>query len=318
VAVDLSIVVVTHNGRELALATLRSAQAAAGAIQTEWIVVDSGSRDGTPEAIEREFANVAVVRAANRGLAAANNIGLRIASGRYVLLLNPDVEIASGSLAALVAAMDARPDVGLASVLQRGVDGRLQYSIRRFPSFLRDLGEALFAAHWPLPTTLQELEMRAELYEQEHSADWLVGAFLLARRQAVEQVGPMDEGFLLYSEEVDWCYRFRQAGWDVRHLPVMAIIHHAGRRDRGDLMAQLAHSRRRFAEKHHGRAGAAAIRGALILGHCLRVVSLAPLAPGRPWAAARLCAELQALAVQIGLSGPPPLGDAQALRAGAR
>lgn len=301
----LSVIVVTYNGRAKALATLRSGLAAAGAIDVEWIVVDSGSTDGTPDAIERAFPEVQVLRGENRGFAAGNNVGLRIARGRYVLLMNPDVEIASGSLAALVDAMDERPEVGLASVVQRGTDGGLQHSIRRFPSVARDLGEALFAAHWPILTTLQELETRPREYDREHSVDWMVGAFLIARREAVETVGLMDDGFFLYSEEVDWCYRFRQAGWDIRHLPFMTIVHHAGRRDRGDLMAQLAYSRKRFAHKHFGAVKSRLVRGALVLGHLVRMVALVPVAVRRASGRERLRAESRALAVQLGLAGPP-------------
>ena len=226
---DLSVIIVTHNGREMALTTLRSALAASGTASVEWLVVDAGSTDGTPDAIEREFGEVRVLRRDNRGFAASNNVALAEARGRYVLLLNPDVEIRSGTLGELVAAMDARPELGLASVIQRGTDGELQPSIRRFPSPLRSLGEALFAAHWPVFRTLQELETRAARYEREGSVDWLVGAFLIARREAVQAVGPMDEHFFLYSEEIDWCYRFWQAGWPVAHLPVMVVTHHSRR-----------------------------------------------------------------------------------------
>lgn len=303
--VDLSVVVVTHNGRELALRTLRSAQSAAGATPVEWIVIDSGSVDGTPDAIERQFPEVRVERSENRGFAAGNNVGLRRARGRYVLLLNPDVEIVTGSLTALVEAMDRRPEVGLASVIQRRSDGGLHHSIRRFPSFLRDVGEALFAAHWPILTTFQELETREDRYQREQSVDWAVGAFLIARRSAIETVGPMDDGFFLYSEEVDWCYRFRRAGWDVRHLPSMTIIHHAGRRDRGDLMAQLAYSRRRFAEKHYGSVKSRSIRAALLLGHALRIGTLLPLSAVDHTYRLRLRSELRAAAVQLGVAAPP-------------
>ena len=107
----------------------------------------------------------------------------------------------------------------------------------------------------------------------------MVGAFLCARAEAIASVGPMDERFFLYSEEIDWCLRARQAGWDVRHLPVMTVTHHAGRRDRGDLMAQLAHSRSLFARKHHGCFGALGIHAALALGHLLRIAARLPLAP---------------------------------------
>ncbi|MBV9801683.1 MAG: glycosyltransferase family 2 protein [Solirubrobacterales bacterium] len=302
---DLSVLVVTYNGREKALATLRCALAAAGAADVEWIVVDNGSKDGTPDAIEDAFPQVRVIRSENRGFAAGNNVGLRLARGRYVLLLNPDVEVTHGNLTELIEAMDNRPEVGLASVIQRAADGNLQPSIRRFPSFLRDVGEALFAARWRVLTTMQELETRPGSYEREHSVDWLVGAFLIARREAIEQVGPMDDGFFLYSEEVDWCYRFRQAGWDVRHLPLMTVIHHCGRHDRGDLMPQLAYSRKRFAQKHFGRVKSTQIRTALVLGHLVRMSVLVPLAIRRAPERARFRAEGRALAVQLGMAEPP-------------
>lgn len=302
---DLSVVVVTHNGRDLALRTLRSALAASGELRSEWIVVDSGSSDGTPEAIEAEFDQVEVLRVPNRGFAAGNNVGIARAAGRYVLLLNPDVEIREGTLAELVAALDSRPDVGIASVVQRDGDGALQYSMRRFPTPLRDLGESLFAAHWPFFGTLQELETRAERYRRESSPDWVVGAFMCARAEAIASIGGMDERFFLYSEEIDWCLRVRRAGWDVRHLPSMSVVHYAGRRDRGDLMAQLAHSRSLFARKHHSRLGALGIRAALALGHLLRIAARAPLAALDRSAREGVSAEAAALAVLLGLAQPP-------------
>jgi N-acetylglucosaminyl-diphospho-decaprenol L-rhamnosyltransferase len=302
---DLSVVIVTHNGREMALRTLRSARASLGGLEAELIVADSASTDGTPEAIEREFGDVEVLRVPNRGFAAGNNIGIAWAHGRYVLLLNPDVEVLEGSFAELVTALDSRPDVGIASVVQRGADGELQYSMRRFPSPSRDLGESLFAARWPVFKTMQEVERRAGLYRLEISADWVVGAFLCVRAEAIASIGPMDERFFLYSEEIDWCLRAHQAGWDVRHLPVMSVTHHAGRRDRGDLMAQLAYSRSLFAHKHHSMPRALGIRAALAVGHVLRIALRAPQAPFNAAARQRAGAEARALRVLIGLGRPP-------------
>jgi N-acetylglucosaminyl-diphospho-decaprenol L-rhamnosyltransferase len=302
---DLSVVIVTHNGCEMALRTLRSARAAAGSASVQWIVADSESSDGTPAAIEAEFDDVLVLRVPNRGFAAGNNAGIARARGRYILLLNPDVEIREGTFGDLVAALDSRPDVGIASVVQVGTDGQLQYSMRRFPSPLRDLGESLFAAHWPVGGTLQELEMRPELYRREHSPDWVVGAFLCARAEAVAKIGPLDERFFLYSEEIDWCKRAHDAGWDVRHLPTMTVIHHAGRRDGGDLMAQLAYSRTLYAHKHNGPLRAWAIRAALAVGYLARIATSAVLAPFRPSARRRLRAESRALAVLLGRAEPP-------------
>jgi len=309
---DLSVIVVTHNGRAMALTTLRSARAAAGPVSLEWLVVDAGSTDGTPDAIEAEFDGVRVLRRENRGFAASNNAALGQARGRYVLLLNPDVELRTGSLAELVAAMDARPRIGIASVVQRGSDGELQPSIRRFPSPLRSFGEALFAAHWPVLRTCQELETRRAPYESEIDVDWLVGAFLIARREAVTSVGPLDERFFLYSEEIDWCYRFRQAGWPVTHLPVMSITHHAGKRSRGDLMAQLSHSRMLFAGKHYGSLRRLGIRAGLTLGHMIRIAVFAPRAVFRASARDRVWAEVAGLRVVLGFSRPPlgPYADA--------
>ena len=126
--------------------------------------------------LRRAYPDIEVLRAENRGFAAGNNVGIERATGRYVLLLNPDVEVPYGTFADLVAAMDERPDVGIASVIQRGAEGELQHSIRRFPSVGRDLGESLFAARWPVMKTLQELETRPSAYEAERSVDWVVGA----------------------------------------------------------------------------------------------------------------------------------------------
>jgi GT2 family glycosyltransferase len=302
---DLSVVVVTHNGREMALRTLRSGRAALGSIRAEWIVADSDSSDGTPGAIEAEFAEVEVLRVANRGFAAGNNAGIARARGRYVLLLNPDVEVREGTFADLIKALDERPDVGIASVVQRGAGGELQFSMRRFPSPARDLGESLGAARWPLLRSLQELDVRAGHYLGEASPDWIVGAFLCARAEAIAAIGPMDDRFFLYSEEIDWCLRARKAGWDVRHIPAMTVTHHAGRRDGGDLMAQLAHSRMLFARKHHGRLGAEGIRWALAAGYLVRIAARLPLALSRPKARREIAANRGALSVLFGLSGPP-------------
>jgi GT2 family glycosyltransferase len=302
---DLSVIVVTHNGREMALTTLRSAFGATGGASVEWLLVDAGSTDGTSEAVEREFDRVRVFRRDNRGFAASNNVALREARGRYFLLLNPDVEIRSGTLRELIDAMDARPELGLASVVQRGAGGELQASIRRFPSPLRSLGESLFAAHWPVARGLQELDTRATRYGREGRADWLVGAFLIARREAARAVGPLDERFFLYSEEIDWCYRFWQAGWPVAHLPVMTVTHHSGGRSRGDLMAQLSHSRLLFAAKHYGPARRLGIRAALGCGHAIRIAVFGIPATISPALLERVRAERAGLRVILGRSAPP-------------
>jgi hypothetical protein len=153
--------------------------------------------------------------------------------------------------------------------------------------------------------TWQELEVRDSIYESESRADWLVGAFLIARREAVQAVGPMDERFFLYSEEIDWSYRFWQAGWAVSHLPVMSVTHHSGSAKRGDLMPQLSHSRMLFAAKHYGLVRRTGIRAALALGHIIRVGVFGAAALIRPANRERTGAEWRSLRVILGLSAPP-------------
>jgi N-acetylglucosaminyl-diphospho-decaprenol L-rhamnosyltransferase len=301
-AVDLSVVVVTHNGRRRALETLHSARASTGEIECEWLVVDNGSTDGTPEALEAELPDVRLFRQGNIGFAAGNNVALEHARGRYVLLLNPDVVVLRGTFADLLRELDSRPEVGVASVVQRGVDGTLQPSARRFPTPARQLGEALLTGRWA-----GEAILDAASYDSEMRADWLVGAFLAVRREALERVGPLDERFFLYSEEKDWCMRIGQAGYEVMHLPTMEVTHHTGDYERPSLAAQLAWSKLLFARKHFGRGRRLAIHGALALGYGLRTAALGAASAVRPRFRRRFAAERAALAVTLGLA-PPPFG----------
>lgn len=304
-ATDLSVVVVTHNGREMALRTLRSARAGCGAIDVEWLVVDSGSEDGTPDAIEAEWADVLVARRANIGFAAANNVALARAQGRYVLLLNPDVEIREGTLEGLVAALDARPGLGAASVTQLGPEGSNLFAIRRFPSPMRKLGEALALPRCRWLRRLQEADVELVHYEREWPADWLVGAFLIVRRDAIEQIGPLDERFFLYAEEKDWCYRLHDAGWLVSHLPAMRITHFGAARPRPELLAQLSHSNVLFAQKHFPRRRAIGVQCTIALNHVLRAAAFAPMAAFSPAARARVRGEALALRVTLRLAPAP-------------
>lgn len=319
---DLSVAVVTYNGRELALATLRSAIAHAGPIEVEWFVADNGSSDGTPEAIEAALPQVSVLRGENLGFAHGNNVVLERARGRYVLLLNPDVEVERGTLAMLVRELDARPEVGAASVIQRATAGHVLPSIRRFPSPLRNLAEALFISRLPRLGKLHELDQDLGGYFEERRVDWVCGAFLIARRETVREIGPLDERFFLYSEEVDWCMRIRRGGWEIRHLPVMEVIHHEGPVTPARV-AEEYHSRVLLARKHFGRGRALAIHGALALRHGLRMVLLAGASVARPGARPRLRCAALAFAVLVGLRRPPlstaaRAGDAAAVAEAAR
>jgi|tagenome__1003787_1003787.scaffolds.fasta_scaffold20979834_4 N-acetylglucosaminyl-diphospho-decaprenol L-rhamnosyltransferase len=295
---DLSIVIVTHNGRDLAIETIESAREASDGISVEWVIVDCGSSDDTPDAIEARWPEIDVLRLENVGFAAGNNAGFAVARGRYLLALNPDTLVRWGQFKDLVDAMDARPQVGASSVIQERVDGSFQ-SIRRDPSVTRALSEALCLHRLPGFSSLQERVVDQFAYNEELEADWLVGAVLMLRREALGDVGVFDERFFLYSEEADLCLRLRDAGWHVRHLPVMRILHYCGVPN-PRLAAQASFSRLAYAAKHFGTMRALLYRSAIAANHSSRVIGLA-LTGRRD----RVSCELQALKVVLGWAQPP-------------
>ena len=193
---------------------------------------------------------------------------------RYVLFLNPDTEIVEGTFERLVDAMDARPNVGLIGVRQVDGEGRLDTTIRRFPNAVRALGEALSAERLPgRPRWLGERELDTDMYDREIECDWTSGSFMLARREAIESAGFFDERFFMYSDETDLCRRVKTAGWEVRHLPSMTIVHHAGKAGiKPSIESLSAYTRVAYARKHFSPAHRALYSLAVFLRHLLRSV----------------------------------------------
>lgn len=260
--IRLSIIIVSWNVRELLRACLRSLPLQDA--HTEIIVVDSASADGTPEMVTAEFSTVKLIASGeNLGYSKGNNVGLKQASGRYLLVLNPDTEIQGDALAQMLAYLDAHPQIGVLGPQMVYADGTPQSTRRRFPSF----GLALFESTW-----LQALAPRAWLnhfYAQdlpEHETvvvDWVVGAALLLRREAYAQVGGFDEGFFMYSEELDLCRRMKAAGWGVGHLPAARITHFEGRSSAQVPAAthiRFNASKVRYFRKWHGPLAAESLR----------------------------------------------------------
>lgn len=283
--VDLAVVVVSANDARWLEDCLSSVYAHAGAIELETIVVDNASTDGTRELVEDRFPQARVVSSPNLGFAYGNNRGLERTRARYVLLLNPDTEILEGTLAELVALLDETPEVGIAGVRQLDGAGALLPTIRRFPNALRALGEALVSERWPLrPAWAGERVLDPRAYARAGDCDWVVGSFLLARREALLAAGVLDERFFLYSEEPDLCLRVTRAGWRVRYEPQMTIRHYAGKGGvRPRMVAQEAFARRQYARKHFSRVHRALYLAALRLRYRLRGRTLALRAlGGRP------------------------------------
>jgi N-acetylglucosaminyl-diphospho-decaprenol L-rhamnosyltransferase len=272
VVYDVCAIIVSHNGKRWLDAALASLYAHAGEVDLDVVVVDNGS-DGAAAQVEGRFPRARTVRCPNHGFGHANNRGLETADARYALFLNPDTEFLDGSLADLVAALDRRPDVGLAGVRQVGGDGSLAFSIRRFPSAANMLAEALWVERMPgLRRLLGEREIDRRQYGRETACDWTSGSFMIARREALEtlEIDGFDERFFLFSEETDLCWRLKHGGWEVVHMPYVTIRHYEHEGGLGSRMeAQAAFARVQFAHEH--LRSVAGYRWALVLRYVLRV-----------------------------------------------
>jgi N-acetylglucosaminyl-diphospho-decaprenol L-rhamnosyltransferase len=228
------------------------------------IVVDNGSTDGSVAMVRAEFPAVHLIaNQDNRGFTAANNQGLSIARGRYVLLLNPDTEVVGDALSTLVAFADEHPDVGMVGPKLLNPDGSVQSSRRRLPTPATAFFESTWLEHCAPRRLLERYYVQDRPDDVVQDVDWITGAAMLARREAIEEVGPLDEGFFMYSEELDWCRRFGEAGWRVVYLPAAQIIHHVGKSSEQVVAARHIHfqtSKVRYFRKYHGPLMAEALR----------------------------------------------------------
>ncbi len=304
---DLAVIVVSANSARWLDACLSSVYEHAGDIALDVVVADNASTDGTQELVGRRFPAARVVACENRGFAFGNNRAFLTVDAPFVLFLNPDTELLEGTLAAVVEALVRRPDVGLIGVRQVDATGAVAPTIRRFPSVTRTMFETLGSERLPLHAPwLGERELRPGQYEREVDCDWTSGSFMLARREAIESAGLMDERFFLYCEEPDLCLRMKQAGWKIRHVPTMTILHHGhGDRWQARFLAQEAYSRRLYMAKHFSLPRRIAGMAALAVGYAAR----AALRGGdTDLKERRRTATLLALKTLVGLA-PPPFGE---------
>lgn len=228
---DLSILIVNYNTRELTLECLRSVYMSFTTYSYEVIVIDNASPDDSVSAIQEQFPQAKLIRNdVNAGFSKANNQGLRIAAGRYCLLLNSDTTIEPDTLQLMVSFMDGYPQVGASGCKVVLPDGSLDKACKRgFPtplaSFYYAFGISRLFPHIP---RFNQYQLGYLNPDEPHEIDCLVGAFMLVRREAIAQVGMLDEAFFMYGEDVDWCYRIKQAGWKIRYEPRTRILHHKG------------------------------------------------------------------------------------------
>lgn len=308
---DLAVVVTAMNEARWLEALLPTIAERHGEIDFEVVVADIESTDDTRAVVER-FAFARAVPVINRGFSHANNVAEATTDARYVLFLNADTEIADGTLADLVRAMDERPEVGLAGVRQLTGSGELYPTMRRFVTPARRLAEALGSER--LAPGLGQRVLDLGGYAQETACDWMTGAFMFVRREALESAGRLDERFFFTSEEQDFCMRVRDSGWEVRHLLELTIIHHAGRRGLDARFAQQrAFAEMQLAAKHFGPARLRAFQGALALNHLLRTLS--PSAERRRASLAALDATLGRVGSPFAAPPPTALPPGQLARA---
>lgn len=255
---DVSIIIVNWNTKNILSDCLRSVYEQAGDVDYEVIVVDNASTDGSLDMIKSDFERVVLLEnAQNKGFATANNQGMEIAKGRYVLLLNSDTVVLDGAIAKTVSFADAHPRAGVTGCRVLNADRTLQPTCFMFPSILN-----MFLSS----TYLYKFFPRSRFFGRERMTWWdrsdvrqvdvVTGCFMLVRREAIDQVGVMDERFFMYAEETDWCYRFREEGWDVTFTPAGQIIHLGGQSTAKKpvaMIVQLRLSILKFIRKHSGR-----------------------------------------------------------------
>jgi N-acetylglucosaminyl-diphospho-decaprenol L-rhamnosyltransferase len=240
----------------------------------ERIVVDHGSTDGTLELLRERFPDVRVIEQENRGLGGGSNAGMRVASGDYFLLLNSDAWAVGDALERLVEFAEAHPEAAIVGPRLSNPDGSLQRSVRGFPTLWRLATEYLFLRKLaPRTRALNAFYGAGFAHDRVQEAEFLMGACLLVRREAADTVGLFDEDFFMFSEETDWCYRFRQAGWKVLFYPGAEFVHVGGattRRNWGPMFREQVRGHLRFLAKHRGARDAERARALLLASLRLR------------------------------------------------
>ncbi|MCC6649586.1 MAG: glycosyltransferase family 2 protein [Candidatus Eisenbacteria bacterium] len=254
---DLSVVVVTYHSRQHILDCLRSLERARGALAMDVFVVDNASGDGTADLVRREAPEARVVETGgNLGYAKAVNRGIRESSGEFVLVLNPDCVVAPGAPEALVAHLRAHPGCAIAGPRILNTDGSVEYSARSFPDHLTFLFNrySLLTRLWPGNPWTRRYLLSDWDHVSDRSVDWVSGACMCVRREAVAKAGGMDETYFMFNEDVDWCHTMKKAGFSVDFVAAAQVTHHIGA-SKGRVSDKVILERHRgmihYFRKHH-------------------------------------------------------------------
>jgi len=274
---DISTIIVNLNTRELLRACLSSVYAEGSAVRNEIIVIDNGSTDGSTEMVAREFPTVRLVRnRSNEGFARPNNVGMQMAAGRYIFLLNSDAALHSGALGRLSAFLDNNPKAGGCGPRLLSPDGRQQRSVRGFPSLWTHFFDMfLMDKIFPWVRLFGRGEMSYFSYDETQDVDHVMAAAFLIRREVLTTAGALDERFSIYYNDMDWCYRIKENGWKIFYVHDAVVTHHGG-----TTVAALNRDFSRFNElydnvmlfyqKRYGRGGVVVYRLLLAAGFLIR------------------------------------------------
>ena len=256
--VDLAVVIVSYNTVDhlrRCLGSLQRGLLLRPGLTYKAVVVDNGSTDGTTGMIAAEFPDVGLLALGeNRGFAAANNVALRHVTARWYLLLNPDTLVLGDAVGELISFMAEHPAAGVVGGRLLNADLSFQHSCFRFPTLPMSFFD-FFPLNHRVANSWLNGRYRKRDYNLSFPIDHPLGACMLVRDETVRQVGAFDEGFFMYCEEVDLCYRIKAAGWDIWYTPMAEVIHHGAASTRqvaGPMMVHLRHSRDRFFRKHYG------------------------------------------------------------------
>ncbi len=253
----LSIVIVNYNVKNLLRRCLGSVFKYEKNTEFEVTVVDNNSNDHSQEMLRKEFPQVRLIENnRNLGFSRGCNQGIKESRGRYILLLNPDTELTPGGFRNMIDFMESRPKAGICGPKMTDREGNLQLSCRSFPSYLTAISSSQSVLNRIFPENF--LSQKYLLKNQDHSeireVDWVSGSCLLGRSEMFEKVGLLDEGFYMYVEDVDLCYRAKMAGFSVFYFPSVVVIHHIGRSTQKKKMSMLVEHHRsmyHFYRKHH-------------------------------------------------------------------
>ena len=266
---DVAVVAVTYNGLPWIEQCLESVR------DHPTVVVDHGSTDGTLEFVRERFPDATLIEQANKGLGAGFNRGMRAApDARYYLLMNSDAWVVGDAVERLAEFADENPRVAVVGPRLRYPDGSLQRSVRGFPTLWRLSTEYLFLRKLaPRSRALNAFYAGGFDHDRTYEADFLMAAVLLARRQATAEVGLFDERYFMFSEEVDWCYRFHRAGWRVVFFPAAEAVHVGGaswKKEFDPMFLEQVRGHLRFLADHKGMKEAERARLLFLAGLRLR------------------------------------------------